>query len=134
MATLLSTTVTGSLDVNGVAAPAFPFTFGGTGTPTTGTDKTPWLRVPAASNCVSASLSAKTAPTGGSFVVSIYKSTDGGSTFPTNLATLTMTTGNKIATNTAILGNTVASGDLLRLDITSVNSAADWTCQLYTKL
>ena len=123
---------TNGLLINGVTSPAFPFTFGGTGTPTTGTDKTPWLRVPYAATCIAASLTAKTAPSGGSFVAAILKSSDGGATFPTTITTLTMTTGTKVITTTPTTA--LVAGDFLRFDITSVNGAADWTCQLNTKL
>jgi hypothetical protein len=103
--------------------------FGGSGTPTTGNDKTSWLRVMKAETCVNASLVCKTAPSGGSFVVAILKSADNGATFPVTVATLTITTGNK--TGTVSTTTAMAAGDLLRLDITSVNGAADWTAQLY---
>lgn len=106
------------------------FTFGGTGTPSTGTDMTPWIRIMASTTCVNASLVAKTAPAGGSFVVSILRSSDGGATFPTTVVTLTLTTGNKVVT--ANTTTSLSAGDLLRLDITSVNAAANWSAQLYT--
>jgi hypothetical protein len=71
------------------------------------------------------SLVAKTAPSGGSFVASVLKSSDNGSTFPSTVAYVEVTTGNRVNTNTTTMS--LATGDLLRLDITSVNGAADWT-------
>jgi hypothetical protein len=85
----------------------------------------------AATTCVNASLVAKTAPSGGSFVVAILRSADNGATFPTTVATITVTTGNRVGTATTTTA--LSAGDLLRLDITSVNGAADWTAQLYTQ-
>jgi hypothetical protein len=107
------------------------FTFGGTSTPTTGTAVTPYVRVMASTTCVNASLVAKTAPSGGSFVVAILRSADNGATFPTTVATITVTTGNRVGTVSTTTA--LSAGDLLRLDITSVNGAADWTAQLYTQ-
>lgn len=105
------------------------YTFGGTGTPTVGTDKAPWIRVMSAMTAVSASLVTKTAPSGGSFVVAILRSTDGGTSFPTTVTTFTLTTGNKVVTTTPTTA--LAIGDLLRVDITSVNGAADWNAELH---
>ena len=105
------------------------FTFGGTGTPTTGTAMTPYLRVTNSTTSVSLSLVTKTAPTG-NFTVSVLRSANNGTTFPDTVGTVTVTSGNKVAsvsTTTAL-----AVGDLLRLDISAVNGAADWTAQLYT--
>jgi hypothetical protein len=105
------------------------FTFGGTGVPETGTDMAPYIRVMNAMTCESAALVAKTAPSGGNFVVSILKSSDGGATFPTTVSTITVASGAKVGT--ASPTTALAVGDLLRLDITSVNGAADWNCHLY---
>ena len=104
------------------------YTFGGTGTPATGTALTPYLRAMVAGTSVSASLVAKTVPSGGSFVVSILRSSNGGTTFPDTITTLTLTTGNRVVTTTPTTA--LAVGDLLRLDISSVNGASDWTVQL----
>ena len=104
------------------------FTFGGTGTPTTGTALTPYLRVMTAGTSVASSLVAKTAPSGSSFVVSILRSSNNGSTFPDTITTLTLTSGNQVTT--ASPTTSLAVGDLLRLDISSVNGASDWTAQL----
>lgn len=104
------------------------YTFGGTGTPATGTALTPYLRAMHAGTSVSASLVAKTVPSGGSFVVSILRSSNGGTTFPDTITTLTLTTGNRVVTTTPTTA--LAAGDLLRLDISSVNGASDWTVQL----
>lgn len=108
------------------------FTFGGTGTPTTG-NVAPYLYVDKAQNCVSLTLLCKTAPSGGSFAISILKSTNNGSTFPTTVGSVTITTANTFATTTTFTTSTLSAGDFLRIDITSVNGAADWTCQLVTK-
>ena len=125
-----STGFTGSIGFTGsVGITRGVFTFGGTGIPTTGNAVTPYVRVMAAATCVNASLVAKTAPSGGSFVVAILRSADNGATFPTTVATITATTGNRVATTTTTTA--LAQGDLLRLDITSVNGASDWTAQLY---
>lgn len=105
------------------------FTFGGTGTPTTGTSMTPYVRVTAARTSVSASLVTKSAPTG-NFTISILRSANNGTTFPDTVATVTVTSGNRVATASATTA--LAVGDLLRLDISAVNGAADWTAQLYT--
>lgn len=126
-------TGTDKAKLDGITANAKPnaqvFTFGGTGVPTTGTDKTPWIRVMSSGlTCVSAALVAKTAPSGGSFVVSILRSANGGSTFTTTVSTLTLTTGNTVVTG--VPTTALAVGDLLRLDITSVNGAADWSVEL----
>lgn len=109
-------------------APGRTYTFGGTGTPTIGNDKTPWIRVMTAGTSVSAAAIAKVAPSGGSFVVSVLRSSDGGTTFPTTVTTLTMTAGTKVTTTTP--STALAVGDLLRLDVTSVNGAADWNVEL----
>ena len=123
--TVNSTSLLGSGDI---AVEPVTYTFGGTGTPTTGTALTPYLRVMAAGTCSTASLVVKTVPSGGSFVASILRSSNGGSTFPDTVTTLTLTTGNRVVTTTPTTA--LAAGDLLRLDISSVNAAADWNVQL----
>ena len=80
------------------------------------------------STCVSASLTTKVAPSG-NFTVAIVKSNDGGATFPTTIATITITAGNKVGTTTTTQALVV--GDLLSINITAVNGAADWNAQLY---
>ena len=123
--TVNSTSLLGS---GNIAVEPVTYTFGGTGTPTTGTALTPYLRVMAAGTCSTASLVVKTVPSGGSFVASILRSSNGGSTFPDTVTTLTLTTGNRVVTTTPTTA--LAAGDLLRLDISSVNAAADWNVQL----
>ena len=123
--TVNSTTLLGSGNI--VVEPV-TYTFGGTGTPATGNAVTPYLRVMSAGTCSAASLVVKTVPSGGSFVVSVMRSSDNGATFPTTVTTLTLTTGNRIVTTTPTTALT--AGDLLRLDISSVNGAADWNVQL----
>lgn len=108
------------------------FTFGGTGTPSTG-NVAPYLYVNKAQTCVRLTLLSKTAPSGGSFAVSILRSTNNGTTFPDTVGTVTITTGNVIATTTSFTTSTLNAADLLRIDITSVSGAADWTCQLTTR-
>jgi len=111
----------------GGAAPVF--TFGGTGTPIAGTDVTPWIMVRSAVTCSLLVLTAKTAPTA-DFSVSIYKSADDGSTFPTQIGTVVLGVGDKV-TSTSVT-TALSIGDILRCDINSVNGAADWNCQLET--
>ena len=108
------------------------YTFGGYGTPSTGTNKTPWLRASIGSTCVSASLVAKTAPVIGPFAVQILRSSDGGSTFPTTAAYINLPANSNVATTS--VSTVLTTGDLLRFDILSVNTASDWTCQLYTTI
>lgn len=111
----------------GGAAPVF--TFGGTGTPIAGTDVTPWIMVRSAVTCSLLVLTAKTAPTA-DFSVSIYRSSNEGSTFPTLIGTVILTVGDKV-TSTSVT-TSLSIGDILRCDINSVNGAADWNCQLET--
>jgi hypothetical protein len=106
------------------------YTFGGTSTPTIGNAKTPYLRVMTNMVCTNASLVAKTAPFGGNFEVSVLKSSNNGDSFPDTVATVAILEGNHVGTTSA--NTALSTGDLLRIDITSVNGAADWTCQLYT--
>jgi hypothetical protein len=103
------------------------FTFGGSGTPSTGSDLSPYLRVFRALTCSAASLVTKTPPTG-NFTVTILRSANNGTTFPDTVATITVSSGNRVGTATPTVQ--LAVGDLLRIDISSVNGAADWTCQL----
>ena len=103
------------------------FSFGGTGTPSTGTALTPYLRVFRALTCSAASLVTKTPPTG-NFTVTILRSANNGASFPDTVATITVSSGNRVGTATPTIQ--LAVGDLLSMDISSVNGAADWTCQL----
>jgi hypothetical protein len=103
------------------------FTFGGTGTPTAGSDLSPYLRVFRALTCSAASLVTKTPPTG-NFTATILRSANNGTSFPDTVATITVSSGNRVGTATPTVQ--LAVGDLLRIDISSVNGAADWTCQL----
>ena len=91
------------------------------------------MYVPYTSTATNAILTAKTAPTGGSFVVSILKSSNNGSTFPTTVVTITLTTGNNVVTTTSFTNSGLTAGDLLRIDITSVNGAADWNAFLISE-
>ena len=111
----------------GGAAPIF--TFGGTGTPIAGTDVTPWIVVRSGVTSSLLILTAKTAPTA-DFSVSIYRSADDGSTFPTQIGTVVLGVGDKV-TSTSVT-TALSIGDILRCDINSVNGAADWNCQLET--
>lgn len=130
MAKLLSTQITGTLSINGNTQPAYTFTFGGTGTPTTGTDKTPHLYVPVTVTASQIYLTCKTAPSGGAFAIDIQKSTDG--TSWTSVGTASISSGNKYANTT--VNAAIAGGNRLRFDITTVNGASDWTCQLSSYL
>lgn len=112
-----------------------PVTFGGTGTPTVGNDKTPWVRVPTTGLCQYISLTAKTAPSGGPLTMSILYSKDGGTTFPTTIGTVQLATGQKsntilLSPNPTVLEGIANSSNLFRLDISAVNGAADWTAIL----
>lgn len=109
-------------------------TFGGTGTPSTGNTVTPLIMITEACTVISACVNTKTAPGTGGFIYSIVKSTDGGATFPTTLATQTLTSGSKTLGPTAQTANTLASGDLLGINISAVNSAADWTVELVVRV
>ena len=111
----------------GVSSAPEIFTFGGTGTPTAGSDLSPYLRVFRALTCSAASLVTKTPPTG-NFTATILRSANNGTTFPDTVATITVSSGNRVGTATPTVQ--LAVGDLLRIDISSVNGAADWTCQL----
>jgi hypothetical protein len=115
----------------GLGTTPFPFSFGGSGVPVIGTDLCPWLRVPYAATCTQLTLTTKTAPSG-NFTITIKRSTDSGSTFPDTIGTATVTTGTKIINTTTFTNAALAAGDLLRLDISAVNAAADWTARLLT--
>jgi hypothetical protein len=104
------------------------FTFGGTGVPTVGDDKTNWLATHTYTKALKLRLFAKTAPSGGSFTV-VVKAGDG-TTFPTTVGTVSLGSGVRI--NSATISTEMVEGTLLCLDITAVNGAADWTCQLET--
>jgi hypothetical protein len=108
-----------------------PFTFGGTGVPTVANDVTPWLYVGLAATATRLTLTCKTAPAG-SFQVTIKRSSDGGSTFPDTIATVTVSSGNRSATTTTFTNAALAAGDLLRCDVISVNGADTWTARLST--
>jgi hypothetical protein len=107
------------------------YTFGGNRTPEAGTEKIPYLRVAANTVCVNASLTARVAPTTGSFVVVIERSSNSGSTFPDTVATVTLTQDSIVSVSATTVN--LSAGDLLRLNITSVNGAQDWACQLLTQ-
>ena len=106
------------------------FTFGGSGVPVTGNAMTSYVRVMSNCVCVSASLILKTAPTGGNCVMRIMRSSNSGNTFPDNVVDLNAVAGTKIGTNNTTV--VLTTGDFLRLDITAVNTASDWTVQLHT--
>lgn len=118
---------TGDVTINALLNQVF--TFGGTGTPTTGNDKTPWLRVTLGTlTSQSLSLVAKTAPTGAGFQVAVKASVDDGATFPTTIGTITLASGNNVVSSS--VSASLAVGAILRLDIIDVNGAADWTVEL----
>lgn len=106
------------------------YTFGGTGTPTVANDVAPWIRINENCLAISGSLTSKTAPTA-NFRMTIKKSADSGSTFPTEVVTVTVSSGSYVGL--APSGVSLSAGDLLRLDILSVNGGADWNCQLNAK-
>jgi hypothetical protein len=107
------------------------YTFGGNRTPEAGTAKVPYLRVAANTTCVNASLTARTPPAGGSFVVEIQRSSNSGVAFPDTVATVTLTADSIVAVASTTVN--LLQGDLLRLNIVSVNGAQDWACQLLTQ-
>ena len=125
----------GAITISSNVSLSETFTFGGTGTPTTGTALTPYLYVTRNMTCNNAVLIAKTAPTG-NFTVNILRSSDNGTSFPDIIAIITITSGNRVGI-TALSPTTtpaLVAGDLLRLDISAVNGASDWTAQLNTLL
>ena len=109
-----------------------PFAFSGTGTPTIANGVCPWLYVPFAATAVRLDLTCGTAPSGGSFTVAVVVSTNGGVSFGTTVATLSVTTGTNAATTTTITTPALAAGSYLGLNITAVNGAANWTARLST--
>jgi len=125
---------TGSVGYTGSIGPLATrdmYTFGGNRTPEAGTAKVPYLRVAANTTCVNASLTARTPPAGGSFVVEIQRSSNSGVTFPDTVATVTLTADSIVAVASTTVN--LSQGDLLRLNIVSVNGAQDWACQLLTQ-
>jgi hypothetical protein len=107
------------------------YTFGGNRSPEAGTTKIPYLRVSANTTCVDASLTARVPPSGGSFVVAIERSSNNGITFPDTVATVTLGENNIVAVASTTVS--LSAGNLLRLNIASVNGAQDWACQLRTE-
>jgi hypothetical protein len=62
----------------------------------------------------------------------VKRSADSGSTFPDTIATVTVGSGAKLATTTTITNAALAAGNYLRLDVTAVNAAANWTARITT--
>ena len=125
---------TGSIGYTGSIGPLSTrdmYTFGGNGTPEAGTNKIPYLRVAADTVCVNASLIARVPPSNGNFVAVIEKSSNGGVSFTTVVVTATLPEDTIVSvTNTTV---SLSTGDILRLNISSVNGAQDWACQLLTQ-
>jgi hypothetical protein len=113
--------------------PSIPFAhvFGGTNTPSTGTNLCPWNYVAYAATAVRLTLSSLVAPTG-NFTITIMRSSNGGATFPDTIATVTVASGNFYATTTTITTSSLNAGDLLQLNISAVNGASTWTAKLLT--
>ena len=88
--------------------------------------------MPFAATAVRLDLTCGTAPSGGSFTVAVVVSTNGGVSFGTTVATLSVTTGTNAATTTTITTPALAAGSYLGLNITAVNGAANWTARLST--
>jgi hypothetical protein len=128
-----ATGTAGATGPTGSTGPAGPgaYTFSGTGTPTIANDVCPWLYVGSAATVARLTLSCLTAPSG-NFTVIVKRSANSGSTFPDTIATVTVASGAKLATTTTIAIPALAAGDYLRLDITSVNAAANWTARITT--
>jgi hypothetical protein len=121
---------TGTTGPTGSTGPG-AYTFSGTGTPTIANDVCPWLYVGTAATVARLTLSCLTAPSG-NFTVVVKRSANSGSTFADTIATVTVGSGAKLATTTTIAIPALAAGDYLRLDITAVNAAANWTARITT--
>lgn len=106
-----------------------PFSFSGTGIPTIANDVCPWHFVGFAATATHLVLSCRVSPSG-DFQVTIKRSSDSGSTFPDTIGTVTVTSGGMMAVTTVFTNAILAAGDVLRIDINSVNGAANWTARL----
>lgn len=115
---------TGSLAVAGSRT----IVFGGEGTPTIANDITPRVTTTFKGTILSARLTAKTAPSGGSFTVTVDQSATANFASSTQIAALTLTTGTN--TNTSTLSIAVNKDVFLRANVTAVNGAANWTMEL----
>lgn len=102
--------------------------FGGTGTPTVANDVTPRVTTTFKGTFKSIRLFAKTAPSGGNFTVQVEQSANSNFSAPTVVSTISLSSGN--VTNSSILAVAVNKDVFLRLNITAVNGAADWTVEL----
>lgn len=121
-------TFTGSF--NGIGIP-FTYTFGGSGVPTAGSNTSP-LKIFQQTTCISASLSAQTAPSTGTMVVRIQKATSVTGSF-SSLFSLTLTSGSKEITDVISSADVLNKGDVIRANIQTNDVAADWVFQLYTE-
>lgn len=105
------------------------FVFGGTGTPVVGNDLTPRVMTNFKGQFTRINAHAKTPPSGGSFTINIEQSaTNNFSSGVTSVATISITTGT--LSNGADIAVNVNENVFLRLNITAVNGAADWTVEL----
>lgn len=105
------------------------WSFAGGGVPSVADDVSAWMYVAHNSTAIRLTLSAKVAPTG-NFQVTIKKSTDNGSTFPTTVATVTAPSGSRLTTTTTIANASLSAGNYLRCDINSVNGADSFSARL----
>jgi hypothetical protein len=115
---------------NGIGIP-FTYTFGGSGIPVTGANTTP-LKIFSQTTCISASLSAQTAPSTTTLVVRIQRATSVTGSF-SSLFSLTLTSGSKEITGAIATADILNKNDVIRANIQANDVAADWVFQLYTE-
>ena len=124
--------ITGSFfgTVNNIGIP-FTYTFGGIGIPSASVVTTP-LKIFTQTTCISASLSAQTAPSTTTLIVRIQRATSVTGSFST-LYSLTLTSGSKEITEGIATADILNKNDVIRALIASNDVAADWVFQLYTE-
>jgi hypothetical protein len=123
------TTLSGTLRVASNALP-LPFSFGGRDANTVGNDLCPRHYVSYADTVVRLILST-TAVVSGTFTVRVMRSSDGGSTFPDTVGSVSLAAGNRGTTTTTIATPALAAGDWLRCDITAISgTVGGWMARL----
>jgi hypothetical protein len=118
----------GTLNNSGIP---FTYTFGGSGIPSASANTSP-LKIFQQTTCISASLSAQTAPSAETMVVRIQKATSVSGSF-ISLFSLTLTSGSKEITDVISSADVLNKGDVIRANIQTNDVAADWVFQLYTE-
>lgn len=108
-----------------------PFSFGVTGANVTGDDLFPPRYVPYDATAVLLELSAA-ANVAGDLTVRVKRSSDGGSTFPDTVGTITLSTGNRLTTSTTITTASLLAGDWLRCDITAITGVVSFSLRIET--